>query len=61
MIEITRKDLGLFTATIDGVEFKANLSKSWEEHMMYNGTQRDFVDPVIVDGATSACSYLLSL
>lgn len=59
--EISVTNVGGVDTTIDGVTFKANLSKSWEEHMMYNGTQRDFVDPVIVDGATSACSYLLTL
>jgi hypothetical protein len=59
--EISITNVGGSDTTIDGVTFKAGLAKSWSEAMLYNGAQRDFVDPLIVDGATSACSYLITL
>lgn len=59
--EISVTNIGGSDTTIDGATFKAGQNKSWQETMMYRGAQRDFVDPLIVDGSTSACSYLITL
>ena len=53
MRELSIANRGGSNTTVDGEVFASLEVSTFGEEMMYKGAQRDFVDPVVVDGATS--------
>jgi len=57
--EISLVNVGGAATTINGTVFSAGVSKTYGEDTMYGGVQRDFPDPLVIDGATSAIEVLI--
>jgi hypothetical protein len=57
--EISLVNIGGATATVDGSNLIANASLSFDETMLYRGSQRDYPDPLVVDASTSDVDVLI--